>query len=88
MGGLRLPFDERREMLKSKIIAISERIQTQALKAIETTNFYGNLLTSRQKFYIIASIMVLFAMTKTMAGVELLGFLYIMNKLTPDEDSK
>jgi hypothetical protein len=75
-------------MLKSKIIAISERIQTQALKAIETTNFYGNLLTSRQKFYIIAAIMVLFAMTKTMAGVELLGFLYIMNKLTPDEDSK
>jgi hypothetical protein len=75
-------------MLKSKIITISEGIQAQALKAIETTNFYGNLLTSRQKFYIIAAIMVLLAMTKTMAGVELLGFLYIMDKLTPDEDSK
>jgi hypothetical protein len=88
MGGLRLPFDERREMLKSKIIAIGERIQSQALKAIESTNFYGNLLTSRQKFYIIASIMVLFAMINSIAGVQLLGFLYIMNKLTPDEDSK
>jgi len=88
MGGLRLPFDERWEMLKSKIIAIWERIQAQALKAIESTNFYGNLLTSRQKFYIIASIMVLFAMINSIAGVQLLGFLYIMNKLTPDEDSK
>lgn len=75
-------------MFKSKMIALLEKVQTQALKAIETTNFYGNLLTDRQKFYIIAAVMVIFAMTKTMAGVELLGFLYIMNKLTPDEDSK
>jgi hypothetical protein len=75
-------------MFKSKIIAISERIQAQAMRAIESTNFYGNLLTSRQKFYIIASIMVLFAMINSIAGVQLLGFLYIMNKLTPDEDSK
>lgn len=88
MGGLRLPTYERREMFKSKIIAISERIQAQAMRAIESTNFYGNLLTSRQKFYIIASIMVLFAMINSIAGVQLLGFLYIMNKLTPDEDSK
>jgi hypothetical protein len=75
-------------MLKSKIIAIWEKIQAQALKAIESTNFYGNLLTNRQKFYIIATIMVLFAMMNTIAGVQLLGFLYIMNKITPDEDSK
>jgi hypothetical protein len=75
-------------MFKSKIIAISERIQAQAMKAIESTNFYGNLLTSRQKFYIIASIMVIFAMINSIAGVQLLGFLYIMNKLTPDEDLK
>jgi len=75
-------------MFKSTMIALWEKIQSQALKAIETTNFYGNLLTDRQKFYIIAAVMVIFAMTKTMAGVELLGFLYIMNKLTPDEDSK
>lgn len=73
-------------MFKSKIIAILERIQAQAMKAIESTNFYGNLLTSRQKFYIIASIMVIFAMLNSIAGVQLLGFLYIMNKLTPDED--
>ena len=73
-------------MFKSKIIAISERIQAQAMRAIESTNFYGNLLTSRQKFYIIASIMVIFAMINSIAGVQLLGFLYIMNKLTPDED--
>lgn len=73
-------------MFKSKIIAILERIQAQAMKAIESTNFYGNLLTSRQKFYIIASIMVIFAMINSIAGVQLLGFLYIMNKLTPDED--
>jgi len=32
--------------------------------------------------------MVLFAMLNSIAGVQLLGFLYIMNKLTPDEDSK
>jgi len=75
-------------MFKSKIIAISERIQAQAMKAIESTNFYGNLLTSRQKFYIIASIMVIFAMINSIAGVQLLGFLYIMNKLTHDEDLK
>ena len=73
-------------MFKSKIIAILEKIQAQAMKAIESTNFYGNLLTSRQKFYIIASIMVIFAMINSIAGVQLLGFLYIMNKLTPDED--
>lgn len=73
-------------MFKSKIIAILETIQAQAMKAIESTNFYGNLLTSRQKFYIIASIMVIFAMINSIAGVQLLGFLYIMNKLTPDED--
>ena len=88
MGSQRPPTYERREMLKIKIIALWERIQAQALKAIESTNFYGNLLTSRQKFYIIASIMVLFAMLNSIAGVQLLGFLYIMNKLTPDEDSK
>jgi len=75
-------------MFKSTIIAILQRIQSQAMKAIESTNFYGNLLTDRQKFYIIASIMVLFAMMNTIAGVQLLGFLYIMNKLTHDEDSK
>ena len=75
-------------MFKSKMIALLEKVQSQALKAIETTNFYGNLLTDRQKFYIIASIMVLFAMINSIAGVQLLGFLYIMNKLTPDEDSK
>lgn len=75
-------------MFKAKLIALWEKIQAQALKAIETTDFYGSLLTDRQKFYIIATFMVIFAMTKSMAGVELLGFLYIMNKLTPDEDSK
>jgi hypothetical protein len=75
-------------MFKSKMIALWEKIQSQALRAIESTNFYGNLLTDRQKFYIIASIMVLFAMINSIAGVQLLGFLYIMNKLTPDEDSK
>jgi hypothetical protein len=88
MGGLRLPTYERREMFKSTMIALWEKIQSQALRAIESTNFYGNLLTDRQKFYIIASIMVLFAMINSIAGVQLLGFLYIMNKLTPDEDSK
>ena len=65
-------------MFKAKLIALWERIQAQALRAIETTDFYSSLLTDRQKFYIIASIMVIFAMTKSMAGVELLGFLYIM----------
>lgn len=61
------------------------QIEAQAVKAIETTSFYGNLFTERQKLYIIATFMALMAMAGAYGAVQFIGLIYIMHKLTPED---
>lgn len=61
------------------------QIEAQAVKAIETTNFYGNLFTARQKLYIICTFMALMAMAGAYGAVQFIGLIYIMSKLTPED---
>lgn len=61
------------------------QIETQAVKAIETTNFYGNLFTNRQKLYILCTFMALMAMAGAYGAVQFIGLVYIMSKLTPED---
>lgn len=70
-----------KEWLASKI----EKIEVQAIKAIDTANFYGNLFTERQKFYMLATVMALFAMIGAYGALQFMGLIYIMNKLTPED---
>lgn len=62
-----------------------EKIETQAIKAIDTANFYGNLFTERQKLYIVATFMALMSMAGAYSAVQFIGLVYIMNKLTPED---
>lgn len=65
------------------------QLENQAVKAITTANFYGNLFTERQKFYIIATFMALLAMAGATGAVQFIGLVYIMGKMTPEnEDEK
>ena len=61
------------------------KIEAQAIKAIDTANFYGNLFTERQKFYMLATFMALLAMTGAYGAVQFIGLVYIMSKLTPED---
>ena len=61
------------------------QIEAQAIKSIDTANFYSNLFTERQKFYMIATFMALMAMTGAYGAVQFIGLIYIMNKLTPED---
>ena len=70
-----------KQWLDAKIV----RIEDQAIKAIDTANFYGNLFTDRQKFYMIATFMALLAMTGAYGAVQFIGLVYIMSKLTPED---
>lgn len=64
------------------------QIETQAAKAIETTNFYGNLFTNRQKLYILYTFMALMAMSGAYGAVQFIGLVYIMSKLTPEDEDE
>ena len=61
------------------------KIEVQALKAIDTANFYGDLFTERQKFYMLVTFMALLAMTGAYGAVQFIGLVYIMSKLTPED---
>ena len=61
------------------------QIEAQAIKAIDTANFYGDLFTERQKFYMLATFMALLAMTGAYGAVQFIGLIYIMSKLTPED---
>lgn len=61
------------------------KFRNQAVQAIQTADFYGNLLTDRQKFNIAAVSMVIFAIIGASIIVQLIGFLYLMDKLTQKE---
>ena len=62
-----------------------QKIEAQALKAIDTANFYGDLFTERQKFYMLATFMALLAMTGAYGAVQFIGLVYIMSKMTPED---
>ena len=61
------------------------KLENQAVQAITTANFYGNLFTERQKFYIIAFFMALMLMAGAYNAVQFIGLVYIMGKMTPED---
>ena len=71
--------------LKDWFVAKYLQIEAQAIKSIDTANFYGNLFTDRQKFYMIATFVALLAMTGAYGAVQFIGLVYIMSKLTPED---
>lgn len=82
-------FSFRGKMIKLKLKYFAFRnfikIRNQAMLALQTADFYGNLLTDRQKFNIAATSMVLFTIIGASIIVQLIGFIYLMDKLTPKE---
>ena len=71
--------------LKNWIVTKCLNFETQAVKAMETADFYGNLFTERQKFYIAVFFMLIMLMAGVNGGVHFIGLVYIMSKLTPDD---
>lgn len=80
-------FEVRVLKLKMKYFAFRTYIKfrNQAMQAIQTADFYGNLLTERQKFNIAITMMILFTIVGASIIVQLIGFIYLMDKLTPKE---
>ena len=74
--------------LKQWFVAKYLQIEAQAIKSIDTANFYSNLFTERQKFYMVVILMAFLAMVGARGAVEFVAFDYVMNKFTPDEDQK
>lgn len=74
-------------MSKLKIWLVDKylKLEEQAVEAIGTANFYGNLFTQRQKFYIIVFFMGLFAISGLQGAVQFVALVYIMNKMTPED---
>lgn len=71
--------------LKNWIVTKYLNFETQAVKAMETADFYGNLFTEQQKFYITVVFMFLMLMAGLNGFVQFIGIVYIMNKLTPKD---
>jgi hypothetical protein len=71
--------------LKQWVVTKYLNLEEQAVRAIETADFYGNLFTERQKFYIAATFMALLAMAGVYGAVHFIGLVYIMGKLTPED---
>jgi hypothetical protein len=61
------------------------QLEQQAVEAITTANFYGNLFTERQKFYIVAFFMALMALAGAYGAVQFIGLVYIMSRMTPED---
>jgi len=77
--------------LKAWLVDKYLQLEQQAVDAIGTANFYGNLFTDRQKFNIIVFFMGLFALSGLYGAVQFIALVYIMSKMTPedkDEDQK
>lgn len=74
-------------MSKLKVWLVTKYLnfETQAVKAMETADFYGNLFTEQQKFYITVVFMFLMLMAGLNGFVQFIGIVYIMNKLTPKD---
>lgn len=71
--------------LKTWLVDKYLKLEEQAVEAIGTANFYGNLFTQRQKFYIIVFFMGLFAISGLQGAVQFVALVYIMNKMTPED---
>ncbi len=81
------PFFYEVKMSKFKAWLVDKYLQLeqQAVEAITTANFYGNLFTERQKFYIVAFFMALMALAGAYGAVQFIGLVYIMSKMTPED---
>jgi hypothetical protein len=71
--------------LKDWVVTKYLNFETQAVKAMETADFYGNLFTERQKFYIAVFFMAIMLMAGVYGAVHFIGLVYIMSKLTPED---
>ena len=71
--------------LKEWLITKYLNFETQAVKAIQTADFYGNLFTERQKLYIVVFFMLFMLMAGIYGAVQFIGLVYIMSKLTPND---
>ena len=63
-------------------------LEDRSLHAINSAHFYSALFTERQKFYMVVIVMAILAMIGARGAVEFIAFVYVMNKITPDEDQK
>ena len=72
--------------LKAWVVSKYLKFEEQAVRAIQTADFYGNLFTERQKFYIAVVAMALMLMSGLPSAVQFIGLIYIMNKMTPDDE--
>jgi len=61
------------------------QLEQQAVEAINTANFYGNLFTARQKFNIVVFFMALMVLSGAYGAVQFIGLVYIMSKMTPED---
>jgi hypothetical protein len=71
--------------LKTWLVDKYLQIEQQAVDAITTANFYGNLFTDRQKFNIVVFFMGLFAISGLHGAVQFIALVYIMSKMTPED---
>ncbi len=71
--------------LKAWLVDKYLKLEEQAIEAIGTANFYGNLFTPRQKFHIAVFFMGLLALGGAYGAVQFIAFVYIMSKMTPDD---
>ena len=84
-------YEVKMSKLKQWFVTKYLKFEEQAVDAINTANFYGNLFTDRQKFNIVVFFMGLFALSGLQGAVEFIALVYIMNRMTPedkDEDKK
>lgn len=73
---------------KNWVIQTWLALEERSVKAIDSAHFYSELFTERQKFYMVVTLMAILALVGARGAVEFIGFVYIMNKFTPDEDQK
>lgn len=71
--------------LKAWVVTTYLKFEEQAVRAMQTADFYGNLFTERQKFYIAVVFMGLMLMAGLPSAVQFIGLIYIMNKMTPED---
>jgi len=74
--------------LKAWLVTTYLKFEEQAVRAMQTADFYGNLFTERQKFYIAVAFMAMMLISGFPSAVQFIGLVYIMNKMTPDDGNK
>lgn len=78
-------YEVKMSKLKTWFVDKYLQLEQQAVDAINTANFYGNLFTDRQKFNIVVFFMGLFAICGLHGAVQFIALVYIMNKMTPED---